>query len=83
MFISATLSAMSTTAAGVLGESLKDKINKEERKSAIVLSIPRGGVVTADLVARNLSCGLCIIIPRKLSDPDNKEQAIGAIIQKI
>jgi putative phosphoribosyl transferase len=69
------------TAAGVLGESLKDKINKEERKSAIVLAIPRGGVITGDAVARKLSCRLGIIIPRKLADPDNKEHAIGAIME--
>ena len=28
------------TAAGILAESLKDKINTEERKNAIVLGIP-------------------------------------------
>ncbi|MGC2570407.1 MAG: phosphoribosyltransferase family protein [Candidatus Nitrosopolaris sp.] len=69
------------TAAGILAESLKDKINTEERKDAIVLAIPRGGVVTGDIVARKLSCRLGIIIPRKLTDPDNKEHAIGAIME--
>jgi putative phosphoribosyl transferase len=54
------------TAAGILAESLKDKINKEERKEAIVLAIPRGGVVTGDIVARKLPCRLSIIIPRKI-----------------
>ena len=67
------------TVAGILGESLKDKLNTEERRSAIVLGIPRGGVITADIIARKLSCRLDIIIPRKLTDPHNKEQAIGAI----
>jgi len=54
-------------AAGILGESLK---------GAIVLGIPRGGVVTADVVAKKLSCKLDIVIPRKLTDPDNKEHAL-------
>jgi putative phosphoribosyl transferase len=69
------------TAAGILAESLKDKMSTEERKSAIVLAIPRGGVVTGDIVARKLSCRLGVIIPRKLTDPDNKEYAIGAIME--
>jgi putative phosphoribosyl transferase len=71
------------TAANILGESLKDKIKKqEEQQSAIVLGIPRGGVVTADIVAKRLSTdNFDIVIPRKLTDPDNKEQAIGAIME--
>src|SRR5262249_9078915 len=69
------------TVAGILGESLKDKLNTEELRSAIVLGIPRGGVITADIIARKLSCRLDIIIPRKLTDPHNKEQAIGAIME--
>ena len=68
-------------AATILGESLKDKVNTEERKNASVLGIPRGGVVTADVIARKLSCRFDIIIPRKLTDPDNKEHAIGAIME--
>jgi putative phosphoribosyl transferase len=71
------------TAANILGESLKDKIKKqEEQKGAVVLGIPRGGIVTADIVARKLSTdNFDIVIPRKLTDPDNKEQAIGAIME--
>jgi putative phosphoribosyl transferase len=70
-----------TSAAGILAESLKDKVSTEERGKAIVLAIPRGGAVTGDIVARKLSCRLGIIIPRKLTDPDNKEHAIGAITE--
>lgn len=70
-------------AADILGESLKDRVkNEEEQKTAVVLGIPRGGVITADIVAKKLSTLLFdIIIPRKLTDPDNKEQAIGAIME--
>lgn len=64
-----------------MGESLKDVVSKQEKSSLIVLGIPRGGVITADVVARKLSCKFDIIIPRKLTDPDNKEQAIGAIME--
>ena len=71
------------TAANILGESLKDKIKKqEEQQSAVVLGIPRGGVVTADIVAKKLSTdNFDIVISRKLTDPDNKEQSIGAIME--
>jgi putative phosphoribosyl transferase len=45
------------------------------------LGIPRGGVITADIVAWKLSSAFDIVIPRKLTDPDSKEQAIGAILE--
>lgn len=70
------------TAANILGESLKDRVKKEERGSIVVLGIPRGGVITADIVAKKISSPLFdIVIPRKLTDPDNKEEAVGAIME--
>ena len=70
-------------AAEILGESLKDRIkNKEQQKAAVVLGIPRAGIITADIVAKRLSASLFdIIIPRKLTHPYNKEQAIGAVME--
>jgi putative phosphoribosyl transferase len=70
-------------AADILGESLKGRVkNREEQKTAVVLGIPRGGVITADIVAKKLYTPFFdIIIPRKLTDPDNKEQGIGAIME--
>lgn len=37
------------SAANILGESLKDVIPKQEKSSLLVLGIPRGGLVTADI----------------------------------
>jgi putative phosphoribosyl transferase len=70
-------------AADILAESLKDRIkNKHEQRTAVVLGIPRAGVITADVVAKKLCTVLFdIIIPRKLTHPDNKEMAIGAIME--
>jgi len=74
-------------AGSILGEILKDSLRKDkERYSIVVLGVPRGGVVTADSVARKLSSAFGsivfdIIIPRKLTDTDNKEQAIGAVME--
>jgi putative phosphoribosyl transferase len=70
-------------AGSILAEILKDRLKKEQ---IVVLGIPRGGVITADCIARKLSntvksVDFDIIIPRKLTDIDNKEQAIGAVME--
>ncbi|MGI0038093.1 MAG: phosphoribosyltransferase [Nitrososphaera sp.] len=48
---------------------------------AIVLGIPRGGVILADIVASRLGADFDIVIPRKLGAPENDELAIGAVMQ--
>jgi putative phosphoribosyl transferase len=74
-------------AGSVLAEILKGRLKKEKSQQPIlVLGVPRGGVLTADSVASNLkkvfkSVDFDIILPRKLRDMDNKEQAIGAIME--
>ena len=62
---------------------MKDRIKEdEEQKNALVLGIPRGGIITADIVAKRLSSPFFdVVIPRKLSDIDNKEQSIGAVME--
>jgi putative phosphoribosyl transferase len=68
----------------MLGELLNDSIIKKEEKKndVVILGIPRAGVITADIVAKKLSIAdFDITIPRKLTHPDNKEQAIGAIME--
>jgi predicted phosphoribosyltransferase len=58
------------------------KRNKKEGNDLLVLGIPRGGVIVADVVAEKLNADYFdIVIPRKLRAPDNKENAIGAISQ--
>jgi putative phosphoribosyl transferase len=68
------------SAGNILSESLKTIIKNDERKNTLVLGIPRGGVITADIIARKLCCEFDIIIPRKLRAPSNEELAIGAIM---
>src|SRR4051794_37083180 len=46
---------------------------------AIVLGIPRGGVVTACEVARVLDRPLDVALARKVGAPGNPELAIGAV----
>jgi predicted phosphoribosyltransferase len=50
-------------------------------KDAIVLAIPRGGVVVGFEVAHSLGIPLDVIIPRKIGAPDNPELAIGAVTE--
>ena len=76
-------------AGNILAEIIKDRLKKEKLEQCVVFGVPRGGVVTADTVVRRLSLSSSanaaidfdIIIPRKLTDPDNKEQAIGAVME--
>jgi putative phosphoribosyl transferase len=51
----------------------------EESKSLIVLSIPRGGVITGDVIASTLRCDMDIIVARKIGAENDPELAIGAL----
>lgn len=70
-------------AAEILAERLTKSFNnlKISRQEAVILGIPRGGVIIADIVARKLSTGFDIVIGRKLGAPENKELAIGAVME--
>lgn len=70
-------------AANILAAALIDSITKEElRNNAVsVLGIPRGGIVLADVIATKLKAShFDIVIPRKLTIPNNEEAAFGAIM---
>lgn len=45
----------------------------------VVLGIPRGGIVVADEIARELEAPLDILITHKIGAPFNPELAIGAV----
>src|SRR5437588_12902977 len=64
-------------AGRLLGEDLKRQgIGGPD---AVVLGIPRGGVVTAAEVARVLDLPLDVALARKVGAPGNPELAIGAV----
>lgn len=50
-------------------------------KDTVVLGLPRGGVVTAAVVASALHLPLDITCPRKIGAPFNPEFAIGAVTE--
>lgn len=47
--------------------------------NAIILALPRGGIVVGAEIARELKLPLDIIVTRKIGTPENEEYAIGAI----
>jgi len=61
------------------GQVLAQKLAKKKFANGIILAIPRGGVVVAKEIASELKLPLDIIVPRKISAPDNPEMAVGAV----
>lgn len=61
------------------GKRLAGALEKYRGTDAIVLAIPRGGVVVGYEVAIALGLSLDVIIPRKIGAPYQPELAIGAI----
>ena len=61
------------------GMLLAEKLIKYKGKDAIVLALPRGGVVTAAEIAKHLNAPFDLVITRKIGHPYNPEYAIGAI----
>ena len=60
------------------GERLAQALRHLE-PNALVLAIPRGGVIVGDVVARELGVPLDVVVPRKVGAPGNPELAIGAV----
>lgn len=67
------------TDAGLeLGKLLEAKYKNQ---NALVLGIPRGGVIVAHEVARVLNAELSVVITKKLPHPRQHELAIGAVAE--
>src|SRR4051812_5327654 len=64
-----------TDAGRRLGERLRDELTGD----AVVLGIPRGGVVVAAEVALVLGAPIDVVVPRKIGAPFNPELGLGAI----
>ena len=63
------------------GKRLASELENLVGKNAIVLAIPRGGVVLGYEIAKAFNVPLDVIIPRKIGAPDNPELAIGAMTE--
>jgi predicted phosphoribosyltransferase len=61
-------------------QKLAKKLEWIKKENPIILAIPRGGVVTGDVIAKTLGLSLDIIVSRKVGAPYNPELAIGAVV---
>ncbi|MHB1324569.1 MAG: phosphoribosyltransferase [Coriobacteriia bacterium] len=62
-------------AGRVLAETLRGRVGPD----ALVLGVPRGGVVVAAEVAHILGLELDVLVVRKIGAPGNPEYAVGAV----
>jgi len=58
---------------------LAKKLKGRELHDPLVLAIPRGGVVTGAVLARELGAELDVVLSRKLRAPMQPEVAVGAV----
>lgn len=58
---------------------LAEQLKYLRLRDPLVLAIPRGGVVTGDVLARELGAELDIVFSRKLRAPFQHELALGAV----
>lgn len=66
------------TEAGIL---LAQALKKYKNKNVVIYAMPRGGVVTAVEIARQLNAPLDLIITRKIGHSYNPEYAIAAVAE--
>jgi putative phosphoribosyl transferase len=58
---------------------LARRLKGRELRDPLVLAIPRGGVVTGTVLARELGADLDVVLSRKLRAPTQPELALGAV----
>jgi putative phosphoribosyl transferase len=63
------------------GRLLAQQLQEYRGQKAVVLGIPRGGVIIAKQIAIELEADLDIVLAHKLGAPGNPELAIGAICE--
>ena len=61
------------------GQLLANELNELQVPKPVVLGIPRGGVIVAQVVAKALAADLDVVLTHKLRAPQNPELAIGAV----
>lgn len=62
-------------------QRLSENLAGYRSQRPVILGIPRGGVVIADAISRELNADLNIVLTRKLGAPGNAELAIGAVAE--
>ena len=57
------------------------EITQAEASSLLILSIPRGGVIIGNVVARFLGCSHDMLIVKKIGFPGHEQLAMGAVAE--
>jgi putative phosphoribosyl transferase len=63
------------------GQLLAQELSHLQGKKAIVLGIPRGGIVVARALADEIGADVDIVLSRKLGAPEHPELALGALAE--
>ena len=63
------------------GKKLAKVLQQYAGKDAVVLALPRGGVVLGAEVAKSLKAPLDVVLVRKIGYPFSSEYAIGAVVR--
>ncbi len=63
------------------GHRLGERLEGYRTLRPVVLGIPRGGIVVASEIARELSAPLDVLVVRKIGDPFNPEYGLGAVAE--
>ena len=63
------------------GKRLALHLSEKGIKPAVVVGLPRGGVIVAAELARNLRLPLDVLVVRKLGHPQSREFAVGALAE--
>src|SRR5438477_6832961 len=58
---------------------LAQKLKERPLRQALILAIPRGGVVVGAILAQELGAELDVVLSRKLHAPGQPELALGAV----
>jgi predicted phosphoribosyltransferase len=61
------------------GRQLADALAPYQREDAIILALPRGGVLVGSEIAQRLNKPLDILVVRKVGAPWHEELAVGAV----
>ncbi len=64
------------------GMRLAKALARYDSDDAVIYALPRGGVITAQEVAKQLELPLALVIARKIGHPDNEEYAVCAVTEE-
>lgn len=62
-----------------LAQRFKEELSEDDKRNALILAIPRGGVAIGAKISQSLNLPLDCLIIKKIPAPGDEELAIGAV----